>query len=318
MTDPTSLDSLPDAERIRSRRVVGRVATIVADASGLSANDRANLEARLREAALAVEGVSEARIALTATKTERTIIAIGSGKGGVGKSTLTANLAVALARLGKKVGLIDADIYGPSQPTLFDAHDKPRAEKEKLLPVDTKHGVRLLSVGQLVSPGTALAWRGPMATSALNQLIEADWGDAEIILVDLPPGTGDVQLSLVAKARPQGAVIVSTPQDLSLIDAARAIDLFGKTSVPVLGIVENMAGYQCPHCGEASDPFGQGGAEASAAKLGVPFLGRLPLSSSLREASDAGKPPAADQGPAADAFAAIAREMLAQLEKVGG
>ena len=318
MTDPTSLDSLPDAERIRSRRVVGRVATIVADASGLSANDRANLEARLREAALAVEGVSEARIALTATKPERTIIAIGSGKGGVGKSTLTANLAVALARLGKKVGLIDADIYGPSQPTLFDAHDKPRAEKEKLFPVDTKHGVRLLSVGQLVSPGTALAWRGPMATSALNQLIEADWGDAEIILVDLPPGTGDVQLSLVAKARPQGAVIVSTPQDLSLIDAARAIDLFGKTSVPVLGIVENMAGYQCPHCGEASDPFGQGGAEASAAKLGVPFLGRLPLSSSLREASDAGKPPAADQGPAADAFAAIAREMLAQLEKVGG
>jgi len=178
--------------------------------------------------------------------------------------------------------------------------------------------VKLLSVGQLVSAGTALAWRGPMATSALNQLIEADWGDSEILLVDLPPGTGDVQLSLVAKARPDGAVIVSTPQDLSLIDAARAIDLFGKTSVPVLGIVENMAGYTCPHCGEASDPFGQGGAEASAAKLGVPFLGRLPLSSSLREASDAGRPPAAEDGPAADAFAAIAREMLAQLEKVGG
>jgi len=157
-----------------------------------------------------------------------------------------------------------------------------------------------------------------MATSALNQLIEADWGDAEILLVDLPPGTGDVQLSLVAKARPQGAVIVSTPQDLSLIDATRAIDLFGKVSVPVLGIVENMAGYQCPHCGETSDPFGQGGAEASAAKLGIPFLGRLPLSTSLREASDAGKPPAAEEGPPADAFTAIAREILAQLEKVGG
>lgn len=318
MTDPISLDSLPDAERIRSRRVVGRVATIVADASGLSPSDRASLETRLREAALAVEGVSEARIALTATKPERTIIAVGSGKGGVGKSTLTANLGVALARMGKKVGLIDADIYGPSQPTLLDAHEKPQAEKEKLFPVDTGFDVKLLSVGQLVSPGTALAWRGPMATSALNQLIEADWGDAEIILVDLPPGTGDVQLSLVAKARPQGAVIVSTPQDLSLIDATRAIDLFGKVSVPILGIVENMAGYTCPHCGEASDPFGQGGAEASAAKLGVPFLGRLPLSSSLRESSDAGKPPAAEDGPAADAFAAIAREMLAQLEKVGG
>jgi ATP-binding protein involved in chromosome partitioning len=313
-----TLDALPDASRIRSRKQSGNVVTIVADASGLSASDRSALEAKLKQAALELPGVTEVRVALTATKPERTIIAIGSGKGGVGKSTLTANVAVALARMGKRVGLIDADIYGPSQPTLFNAHGKPQAEKEKLFPVETGHGVKLLSVGQLVSAGTALAWRGPMATSALNQLIEADWGDSEILLVDLPPGTGDVQLSLVAKARPDGAVIVSTPQDLSLIDAARAIDLFGKTSVPVIGIVENMAGYTCPHCGEASDPFGQGGAEASAAKLGVPFLGRLPLSSSLREASDAGRPPAAEDGPAADAFAAIAREMLAQLEKVGG
>jgi ATP-binding protein involved in chromosome partitioning len=310
------LDEHPDAGRIRSRRLSGNVATIVADASGLSSVERSALEGRLKTAVLAL-GANEARIALTATKPERTIIAIGSGKGGVGKSTLTANLAVAMARMGKRVGLIDADIYGPSQPTLFNAHEKPAAEKEKLFPVETAHGVKLLSVGQLVSPGTALAWRGPMATSALNQLIEADWGDAEILLVDLPPGTGDVQLSLVAKARPQGAVIVSTPQDLSLIDAARAIDLFGKVSVPVLGIVENMAGYICPHCGESSDPFGSGGAEASAAKLGVPFLGRLPLSASLREASDAGQPPAGEDGPAADAFTAIAREMLAQLEKVG-
>ena len=316
--DPLSLlDELPDAGRIRSRRLVGRIATIVADASGLSATERSALEARLKSAALTAPGATEARVALTATKPERKIIAIGSGKGGVGKSTLTANLAVTLARMGRKVGLIDADIYGPSQPTLLDAHDKPEAEKEKLFPVDTAYGVRLLSVGQLVSAGTALAWRGPMATSALNQLIVSDWGDAEILLVDLPPGTGDVQLSLVSKARPSGAVIVSTPQDLSLIDATRAIDLFGKTSVPVLGIVENMAGYICPHCGESSDPFGSGGAEASAAKLGVPFLGRLPLSSSLREASDAGRPPAAEEGPAADAFMAIAREMLAQLEKVG-
>ena len=316
--DPLSLlDELPDAGRIRSRRLVGRIATIVADRPLASATERAALEARLKSAALTAPGATEARVALTATKPERKIIAIGSGKGGVGKSTLTANLAVTLARMGKKVGLIDADIYGPSQPTLLDAHDKPEAEKEKLFPVETAYGVRLLSVGQLVSAGTALAWRGPMATSALNQLIEADWGDAEILLVDLPPGTGDVQLSLISKARPSGAVIVSTPQDLSLIDAARAIDLFGKTSVPVLGIVENMAGYICPHCGESSDPFGSGGAEASAAKLGVPFLGRLPLSSSLREASDAGRPPAAEEGPAADAFMAIAREMLAQLEKVG-
>ena len=291
------------------------VATIVADASGLPAAERDALEARLKQAALVLPGVSDARVALTAAKPQRTLIAIGSGKGGVGKSTLTANLAVALSRMGKKVGLIDADIYGPSQPTLFGTSEKPQAEKEKLIPVEVQ-GIRLLSVGQLVSPGTALAWRGPMASSALNQLVEGDWGDAELILVDLPPGTGDVQLSLVQKARPAGAVIVSTPQDLSLIDATRAIDLFGKTSVPVLGIVENMAGYQCPHCGETSDPFGHGGAEASAKQLGVPFLGRLPLSASLREASDAGTPPATTDGPAADAFAAIARRLMEELEKV--
>ena len=311
-----ALDELPDGGRIRSRRLSNGVVTIVADASGLGAADRTALEARLKSAALAVPGASEARIALTAAKPHRTLVAIGSGKGGVGKSTLTANLAVALARMGKKVGLIDADIYGPSQPTLFGTSEKPKAENEKLIPVEV-NGVKLLSVGQLVSAGQALAWRGPMASSALNQLVEGDWGDAELILVDLPPGTGDVQLSLVQKARPAGAVIVSTPQDLSLIDATRAIDLFGKTSVPILGIVENMAGYQCPHCGEASDPFGQGGAEASAKQLGVPFLGRLPLSVSLREASDAGNPPAASDGPAADAFRSIAMRLVEELEKVG-
>ncbi len=311
----TALDELPEAERIRSRKLTGNVATIVADASGLGARERESLEAKLKAAALAVPGVTEARVAITAAKPHRTLIAIGSGKGGVGKSTLTANLAVALARMGKRVGIVDADIYGPSQPTLFGTTEKPEAVKEKLIPVEVQ-GIKLLSVGQLVSADTALAWRGPMASSALNQLVEGDWGDAELILVDLPPGTGDVQLSLVQKARPAGAVIVSTPQDLSLIDATRAIDLFGKTSVPVLGIIENMAGYQCPHCGETSDPFGQGGAEASAQKLGVPFLGRLPLSTSLREASDAGHPPAAQEGPAAEAFSAIALKLLAELEKV--
>lgn len=309
------LDELPDAGRIRSRRLTDGVATIVADASGLGAKEQAALEARLKAAALAVPGVAEARIAMTAARPHRTLVAIGSGKGGVGKSTLGANLAIALARMGKKVGLIDADIYGPSQPTLFGTSEKPQAEKEKLIPVEV-HGVKLLSVGQLVSADTALAWRGPMASSALNQLVEGDWADTELILVDLPPGTGDVQLSLVQKSRPAGAVIVSTPQDLSLIDARRAIDLFGKTSVPLLGIIENMAGYQCPHCGESSDPFGQGGAEASAERLGVPFLGRLPLSISLREASDAGRPPAAEDGPAGDAFRDIAERLLAELEKV--
>jgi ATP-binding protein involved in chromosome partitioning len=303
------LTELPHDERIRSRKLSDGVATIIADATGLSEGERQGLEKELRSAALEIPGIREARIALTASQPARTLIAIGSGKGGVGKSTVSANLAVALARSGRKVGLIDADVYGPSQPTLLGRHDKPSAENEKLVPVDA-HGLKFLSLGQLVSPGHALAWRGPMATGALANLIEAEWGDTELLVVDLPPGTGDVQLSLIQRSRPAGAVIVSTPQDLSLIDARRAVDLFNKTHVPVLGIIENMASYICPHCGEPSHPFGTGGAEAAAAEMGVPFLGRLPLSLTIREASDAGIPPAAGNGPEAEAFAAIAAKLL--------
>ncbi|MEO5972675.1 MAG: Mrp/NBP35 family ATP-binding protein [Sphingomicrobium sp.] len=312
--DPLSpLDALVDAPRIRSKKLTGGVATIVADASGLDKSEQSALDHGLREAALGVPGVSEARIALTAAQTARTVIAIGSGKGGVGKSTLSANLAVALARAGKKVGLVDADVYGPSQPTLLGSAAKATAKDDRLVPV-AAHGIKFLSLGQLVSPGHALAWRGPMATGALMKLVEADWGDTESLIVDMPPGTGDVQLTLIQKARPAGAVIVSTPQDLSLIDARRAIDLFRKTEVPVLGVIENMAGYACPHCGETSDPFGSGGVEAAAAELGVPFLGRLPLSLALRTASDAGVPPAAGDGPEAEAFAALAEKLLAALD----
>jgi ATP-binding protein involved in chromosome partitioning len=304
------LTHLPHDERIRSRKLVGGVATIIVDATGLGAAESKRIEDEVRSAALATAGVSEARIAMTAAQQPRTLIAIGSGKGGVGKSTVSANLAVALARAGKKVGLIDADVYGPSQPTLLGTHEKPAAENDKLIPVEA-HGIRFLSLGQLVSPGHALAWRGPMATGALANLLDADWSDSELLLVDLPPGTGDVQLSLIQRSRPAGAVIVSTPQDLSLIDARRAVDLFNKTSVPVLGIIENMATYTCPHCGEDSHPFGTGGAEKAAEEMGVPFLGRLPLSVTIREASDAGEPPAAGDGPVADAFAAIAAQLLA-------
>jgi ATP-binding protein involved in chromosome partitioning len=249
---------------------------------------------------------------MTAAEPSRTLIAIGSGKGGVGKSTVSANLAIALARLGKKVGLIDADVYGPSQPTLLGTDQKPTAENERLMPVPA-HSIKFLSLGQLVSPGHALAWRGPMATGALTKLLEADWGDSEMLIVDLPPGTGDVQLSLIQRSRPAGAIIVSTPQDLSLIDARRAVDLFNKTSVPVLGIIENMATYACPHCGGISSPFDSGGAEAAAAELELPFLGRLPLSPAIREASDKGRPPAAFGGPEAAEFEAIAAKLLEAL-----
>jgi ATP-binding protein involved in chromosome partitioning len=311
-------ENFPEANRIRTQRLDNGVLTVVADASGLSEGEREKLEKAVRQAALSVDGVHDVRVALTAAKSGPTYIAIGSGKGGVGKSTVAANLAVALARAGHKVGMVDADIYGPSQPTLLAAPGRPEAIEKVLQPVETTYGVSLLSLGQLVPAGQALAWRGPMASGALAQLAEGNWDGRDFVIVDLPPGTGDVQLSLIQKSRPAGAVIVSTPQDLSLIDAERAVDLFRRTDVPVLGLIENMAGYECPHCNEISDPFGKGGAEAGAARLHIPFLGRLPLSTSLREASDAGKPPAAGEGPAAAAFANLAKALTEQLEKSRG
>jgi ATP-binding protein involved in chromosome partitioning len=315
MTDPDSnIPDLPHAERIRSFKVRDGVATVIAEAGGLDAAAREAMERDVREAAEKIEGVSEARVAMTSSDPKRTVIAIGSGKGGVGKSTISANLAIALARSGRKVGLIDADVYGPSQPTLLGNQDSPTADNERLNPIEA-HGIRFLSLGNLVKPGQALAWRGPMATGALARLIEADWGDCDTLLVDLPPGTGDVQISLIQKSRPDGAVIVSTPQDLSLIDAERAVDLFNRVQVPVLGLIENMSGYHCPHCGKDSDPFGSGGAEAGAKRMHIPFLGRLPLSVAIRAASDAGTPVALED--AETAFADIARAMIESLEKVG-
>ncbi|GGB36892.1 iron-sulfur cluster carrier protein [Sphingomonas metalli] len=273
--------------RATVRRTGDRIG-VVLDATGLAPAARDALEAAVKAAA------PEARVIVTAERAQRALVAVASGKGGVGKSTLAANLAIALARGGRQVGLVDADIYGPSQPRLMGVEgSRPEALEKQLIPVATPWGVPILSMGQLVAPGQAIAWRGPMAAGALGQLVEGAWGAADTLLLDLPPGTGDVQLTMVQKYRPAGAVIVSTPQDLALIDATRAIDLFTKAGIPIIGLVENMAGYVCPHCGEASDPFGQGGAEAAAAELGIPFLGRVPLELAIRRASDAGAPPAA-------------------------
>jgi ATP-binding protein involved in chromosome partitioning len=304
-------DGLKD--RVAMARVKAGVATIVLDATGLSAEERALLERRARAVTVAIPSISETRVAMTADKLERIIVAIGSGKGGVGKSTVSANVAVALGRLGKKVGLVDADIYGPSQPRIMGSTAKPELHDEQIVPVPT-HGIRMLSLGQLIEPGTAVAWRGPMTASALSNLMEGDWGDCEILVVDLPPGTGDVQMTLIQKWKPAGAVIVSTPQDLSLMDATRAIDMFRKMDVAVIGLIENMAGYLCPHCGEESDPFGSGGAEAAARTMGIPFLGRIPLRMSIRKASDAGLPPAAGEGEEADIFRTLAVKLLEQLK----
>jgi ATP-binding protein involved in chromosome partitioning len=320
MTEQEIREALPTEAvgRVRSVTLRDGTATLVVDAAGLSRGDAETLEATIRARVEALAGVESARIALMADKPARRIVAVGSGKGGVGKSTLTANLAVALARMGRKVGVVDADVYGPSQPTLLDAENqRPQARDKTLLPVETEFGVKLLSMGQLVEPGKAIAWRGPMVGSALGQMMEADWGDAEVLLVDLPPGTGDVQLTMLQRFRPAGAVIVTTSQDLALIDASRALNLFKQTGVPIVGLVENMAGYVCPHCGEASDPFGSGGAEAAAKALGEAFLGRVPLSMEVRVASDTGQPPAANDTPQAAAFAAIAERLADWLDRQG-
>jgi ATP-binding protein involved in chromosome partitioning len=300
--------------RVTALRLADGIASAVLDVAGFDAVERERSEAALQDALGAVPGVTEVRVAMVADKATagpaRRIIAVGSGKGGVGKSTLAANLAVALQRAGRKVGLVDADIYGPSQPRLLGTEGrKPAARDSKMIPLAGHGGLPVLSMGNLIEDGRAIAWRGPMASNALGQLIDADWGDAELLVVDLPPGTGDVQLTMLQRHRPVGAVIVSTPQDLALNDAARAIQLFDQAGVPVVGMVENMAGYICPHCGEVSDPFGSGGAEAAAAEMGLPFLGRIPLDIGVRKASDAGKPPAAGEGPIADGFAAIARRI---------
>jgi ATP-binding protein involved in chromosome partitioning len=306
------------AGRLQSLRVADGRATLVLDATGLAAADRDALEAAAKQALEGAPGVSEVRVAMMADKVERRIIAVGSGKGGVGKSTLSANLAVALARLGHKVGLVDADIYGPSQARLLGTEGKrPVAHDSRLVPVASPWGVPVLSMAHLSDPGQAIAWRGPMASGALTQLLEGHWDGAEILIVDMPPGTGDIQLTMMQKFKPAGAVIVSTPQDLALMDATRAIELFEKGGIPVIGVVENMAGYTCPHCGEVSDPFGAGGAEAAAKTMGQTFLGRIPLDIAIRRESDAGNPPAAGEGPQAEAFADLARKVAGWLDNPG-
>ena len=319
MIDPATvaaaLASVPGAHgRHAAPRIADSRVSLILDVTGLDSASQGGLRAEVEGALRSVAGVAEIRIALTSERRGPRLIAVASGKGGVGKSTLAANLAVALARQGVAVGLVDADIYGPSQPKLLSSEtEKPVFTNGKLDPITGTYGVPMLSVGHLVKPGQAVAWRGPMAGKALDQLIDANWGHVLVLIVDMPPGTGDVQLSMIAKHKPAGAVIVSTPQDLALIDATRAIDLFDQAGVPIIGLVENMSGYACPHCGEVSNPFGHGGAQAAASTLGHAFLGRIPLDIAIRTGSDAGEPPAAGNSPQAAAFHEIAGRVRAWL-----
>ncbi|QCO55114.1 Mrp/NBP35 family ATP-binding protein [Pseudorhodobacter turbinis] len=240
------------------------------------------------------------------------IVVVGSGKGGVGKSTVSSNLAVALAKQGRRVGLLDADIYGPSQPRMMGVSKRPASPDGKTIIPLQAHGVTVMSIGLMLKEDEAVVWRGPMIMGALQQLLtQVEWGKLDILIVDLPPGTGDIQLTLCQRTKLTGAIVVSTPQDVAMLDARRALDMFGKLKTPVLGLIENMSTYVCPNCGHEAHLFGHGGVAAEAAKIGVPFLGELPLELDTRLAGDAGAPIALGDGPAAQAYAALAARLIA-------
>jgi len=312
-------------DRLRALKHADGLVSAVLEVGGLSPEDAAALQARVRAAVETAPGVSAVRIVTTADRRPEPaaakpaapapaaprpdrVIAVASGKGGVGKSTVSANLAIALARIGRRAGLLDADIHGPSAPMLLGLTGRARLEAGLIAPLSA-HGIAVLSMGLMADPGRAVAWRGPMASSAFKQMLDnADWSGIDTLVIDMPPGTGDITLTLAQQVKPDGVVIVSTPQDLALIDAERALNLFQELGTPILGFVENMASFRCPCCGTETRIFGEGGVERAAAELGLPVLARLPLDPALRAASDAGTPQPSGH------FDALAHRVMERLE----
>ncbi len=247
------------------------------------------------------------------------VVAVASGKGGVGKSTVASNLAVSLSQLGYSVGLVDCDIYGPSLPMMFGIHDRPRVDSNRIIPFE-KYGVRIMSLGFVLDVDTPVIWRGPMVMKAIEQMLgDVTWGTLDYLIVDLPPGTGDAQLTITQRVPLSGAVIVTTPQDVALIDARKGLAMFQKVNVPVVGLVENMSGFHCPHCGETTDIFKQGGGERTADLLDTPFLGRIPLDAKIVMGGDAGVPIAVeDEETFREAFHRVAVAVVDEVARRSG
>ncbi len=316
---------------VKDLKVEGTKASFTVELTTPACPLKAELEAAAKEAALSVEGIEEVAINMSSSvKSHRqeqplkenlvpgvkNVVAIASGKGGVGKSTVSVNLAVAMAMTGAKVGLLDLDIYGPSIPIMMGVDEQPKTENNKMVPLE-RFGVRMMSIGFLVDKTTPLIWRGPMVMGAVQQLLkDVDWGELDYLFIDLPPGTGDAQLSLTQKAPLTGAIIVTTPQDVALLDAAKGLAMFQKVDVEVLGVIENMSYYLCPKCGDRSEIFSHGGGKEASEKEGVPFLGEIPLNIGIREGGDAGEPIVTadpEENPQAATFMEIAKNLAARI-----
>ncbi|OUS22676.1 sodium:proton antiporter [Rhodobacterales bacterium 59_46_T64] len=332
-------NNLISAEMVRALTVedspAGAVVRFVIEAPNADeARQMEPLRAASERAVKALDGVATVQAALTAHEAPKApslkvgghpkpqtaplkpqsikkIVAVGSGKGGVGKSTVSSNLAVALARAGKKVGLLDADIYGPSQPRMMGTTKRAASPDGKIIEPLVAHGVTMMSIGLMLDEAKAVVWRGPMLMGALQQMMgQVNWGELDVLVIDLPPGTGDIQLTLGQRGAVDGAIVVSTPQDVALLDARKALDMFKTMKTPILGLIENMSVFVCPSCGHEAHIFGHGGVAAEATALGVPLLASLPIDLETRLAGDAGTPIAVGQGAMADAYAALAQHLI--------
>lgn len=320
---------------VRKLDATGPMVSVELEMSTHNPEAAESVQRQAEEAVAAVEGVSAVEVKLhvaqpTPTAARRAtardprlipevdhVVAVASGKGGVGKSTVSANLAVRLAQMGAKVGLLDADIYGPSMPTMFGIQRRPEVDDQSIRPFE-KFGIKLMSLGFMVEMDTPVIWRGPMVMKALEQLLgQVAWGALDYLIVDLPPGTGDAQLTLTQKVPLSAAVIVTTPQDVSLIDARKGLAMFRKVNVPVVGIIENMSGFACPHCGEVTHIFKHGGGQRTAEVVGCPYLGNIPLDPAIAEGGDSGEPIVVQQpeGHHADAFRNVAEAVMAEVAR---